>query len=172
MVSVNDIVSVPASSRVAVVTGFIEHGRRKLAVLHYICATTGDKMVCPDVERCKHASTCPIHGRNVDTCELEPWPEGDIRYYENTGFLTADLARKALAPVIEISRINTYKYRVRISKHGQNIRLATVTSENNNDLWQDAIALTNDTERMTATLIDPDNDDYKNFAALFQTATV
>jgi hypothetical protein len=172
MVSLNDIVSIPASSRYAVVIGFIEHGRRKLAKLHYIDPKTGDKMECPD-HRCNGQNdACPIHGRNVDTCELEPWRETDINYYAATGMLTAELARKALAPEIEISRVNTYKYRVRLAKHGENIRIATVTSENNNDLWQDAIALTNDTDRMTTKLTDPDNGDYQNFLALFQPATV
>lgn len=172
MVSINDIVTPPGSSRTAVVVGFIEHGRRKLAVLHYVCAKTGELLVCPDVERCKHAHTCPIHGRNVDVNELEPWGEIDINYYAATGFLSETLQRKALAPAIEVSRINTFKYRVRLSKNGQNIRLATVDSERDNDLWQDAIALTNDTPDMSAKLTDPDTDDYKKFAALFETATV
>ena len=173
MVSINDIVSVPTTTRYAVVVGFIEHGRRNLAVLHYICATTGEKMECPDRERCNHANTCPIHGLNVDANSLEAWNERDVTFYVSEGMLSPELARKALAPTIEIARLTSHKYRVRMAKNGQNIRMLCVTGDNNNDRWQDAIALTNNTEPFGfIKLTNPDTDDYKNFAALFETATV
>jgi len=157
------------SSRFGVITEFFDHGRRKLASVHYIDPNTGKLLQCPDKARCGNTGhTCPIHGFNTDKHALEAFSNRDVAFYVDEGLICARLARKHAAPVIRISRKKGHAFYIETLEEGFSTR-KVITDPTQGEEWQTALALCNPLPYGTSALLtDPDNKDYKTFARLFR----
>jgi hypothetical protein len=168
MLKIGSIATVNNGTRFGVVCEFFNVGQRKLACVHYIDPDTGKPMVCPDHARCGSTGhTCPIHSANVDTHSITPWPAKDVEFYRAEGLLFGAVARKAMAPVIRITRRKSHVYDVETLEDGMRTRIVKTNPETG-DEWQTAVALCNPLPFGTSALLtDPDTEDYKTFAAMF-----
>ncbi len=178
MLTINAIVSINNGANYGVVTELFTIGNRKLAQVHKIDPSTGDKMVCPD-KRCDGKThTCPIHSSNVDQDELSPWSHRDIDFYVSEGSLTPALAAKAKAPVIKIEWPTGCNYFiVTATEEGWQIGREKITQKNHYAEWELArrlVVFTKATIGICAnvTLSDNECEDYKTFAALMALCNV
>lgn len=171
MVTVNAIVSLMCGY--GVVVEIFTHGRRTLAQVHKIDSTTGNLMTCPD-ERCGGKDrTCPIHSVNVDTHTLTPYPAFDINYYVAEGLLSPELARKALAPVLRVTRrFGSNKFTVTATAFGVS-NAVLITEATHPEIHALAVRCFDRNPDAAPgvcigfTVNDCDSDDYKAFATVF-----
>ena len=95
-IAVGTIVSMGASGQYGQVVAVLDHwrhqGERKLHHVRYVDRASGQLMICPDVARCRHHHTCPIHGANRWAEELAPFPDRDLDWFVAEGMLAPELA--------------------------------------------------------------------------------